>query len=119
VPVWKSDKIGEDFIIKLPNYLAPFISEGTALNEDMGAAFAKWARGDVVPPVPVDGHDFVTESDNLASIDRTLAAAAENGSASLRAAWSEVLPSNKVSLKSALDRRHKPRALEVDAASNE
>jgi hypothetical protein len=25
VPVWKSDKIGEDFIIKLPNYLAPFI----------------------------------------------------------------------------------------------
>ena len=45
VPVWKSDKIGEDFIIKLPNYLRPFITEGAALSEDMGRAFANWARG--------------------------------------------------------------------------
>ncbi len=45
VPVWKSDKIGEDFIIKLPNYLAPFIKEGAPLSEEMGAAFARWARG--------------------------------------------------------------------------
>ncbi len=46
VPVWKSDKAGEDFIIKLPNYLAPYIQEGAALCEDMGAAFARWAKGD-------------------------------------------------------------------------
>ena len=45
VPVWKSDKIGEDFIIKLPNYLKPFIAEGAAMSEDMGAAFARWAKG--------------------------------------------------------------------------
>jgi hypothetical protein len=51
VPVWKSDKIGEDFIIKLPNYLAPFIDAGKPLNEDMGAAFARWAKGDAVAPV--------------------------------------------------------------------
>jgi hypothetical protein len=43
VPVWKSDKIGEDFIIKLPNYLAPFIDAGKPLCEEMGAAFARWA----------------------------------------------------------------------------
>lgn len=49
VPVWKSDKIGEDFIIKLPNYLAPFIEAGKPLNEQMGAAFARWARGDNSP----------------------------------------------------------------------
>lgn len=53
VPVWKSDKIGEDFIIKLPNYLAPFITEGQALNEEMGAAFARWAMGEISsPPAP-------------------------------------------------------------------
>ena len=49
VPVWKSDKIGEDFIIKLPNYLAPHIRDGQALNEEMGAAFARWAKGDAAP----------------------------------------------------------------------
>lgn len=45
VPVWKSDKIGEDFIIKLPNYLAPYIQAGKPLCEEMGAAFARWAKG--------------------------------------------------------------------------
>lgn len=50
VPVWKSDKIGEDFIIKLPNYLAPFIQAGKALDETMGAAFARWAKGDSSSP---------------------------------------------------------------------
>ena len=49
VPVWKSDKIGEDFIIKLPNYLAPFIEQGQPLSEAMGAEFARWARGDTPP----------------------------------------------------------------------
>ena len=48
VPVWKSDKIGEDFIIKLPNYLAPYIEAGKPLCEEMGAAFARWAKGDQV-----------------------------------------------------------------------
>jgi hypothetical protein len=49
VPVWKSDKIGEDFILKLPNYLAPFIEAGKPLDENMGAAFARWAKGDSAP----------------------------------------------------------------------
>ena len=50
VPVWHSDKVGEDFIIKLPNYLAPYIQEGKPLSEEMGAAFARWASGSSVPP---------------------------------------------------------------------
>jgi hypothetical protein len=49
VPVWQSDKIGEDFIIKLPNYLAPYIDKGKPLCEDMGAAFARWAKGGASP----------------------------------------------------------------------
>lgn len=49
VPVWQSDKIGEDFIIKLPNYLAPYIEKGQPLSEQMGAAFARWAAGESAP----------------------------------------------------------------------
>lgn len=45
VPVWKSDKIGEDFIIKLPSYLRPYITEGKPLSEEMGRGFALWAKG--------------------------------------------------------------------------
>jgi len=62
VPVWKSDKVGEDFIIKLPNYLAPYIKEGAALSEDMGRAFATWARGGAIAkpahgaPAPAPAH---------------------------------------------------------------
>ncbi|MGE0575402.1 AAA family ATPase [Reyranella sp.] len=45
VPVWRSDKIGEDFIIKLPSYLRPYITEGKALSEEMGRGLAQWAKG--------------------------------------------------------------------------
>jgi AAA domain-containing protein len=51
VPIWKSEKIGEDFVLKLPNYLAPYIAEGRPLCEEMGANFARWARGDSAAPV--------------------------------------------------------------------
>lgn len=49
VPVWESSKIGEDFIIKLPNFLAPFITKGAALDESTGRALAEWARGGTAP----------------------------------------------------------------------
>jgi hypothetical protein len=67
VPVWKSDKIGEDFIIKLPNYLAPFIADGEPLNEQMGAAFARWAKGETAAPVqPAAGAaDYITRWDAI------------------------------------------------------
>jgi hypothetical protein len=50
VPQWKSDKVGENFTTKLPNYLAPFIQEGRPLSEEMGEAFAKWAKGGPAAP---------------------------------------------------------------------
>lgn len=43
VPVWKSDKIGEDFVLKLPEYLQPMIRDGAQLDEDLGALLAEWA----------------------------------------------------------------------------
>lgn len=43
VPVWRSDTAGEDFMLKLPLYLQPFIKEGQ-LDEPTGEALAKWSR---------------------------------------------------------------------------
>jgi len=48
VPVWKSNKVGEDFIIKRPNYLEQFIHDGP-IDERMGEGFARWAKGEVSP----------------------------------------------------------------------
>lgn len=67
VPVWKSDKIGEDFILKLPNYLAPFIEQGQPLSEAMGAEFARWAKGETAAPLspqpPSGAADVPTAAD--------------------------------------------------------
>lgn len=49
VPVWSSEKIGEDFIVKLPRFLAPLIRDG-ALSEDTGEALARWAMGGATKP---------------------------------------------------------------------
>jgi hypothetical protein len=128
VPVWHSDKVGEDFVIKLPNYLAPFITEGRALDEEMGAAFARWAKGSSQPSSLVaaqtaapssadpseDGADSLDDSQRLIAIDQALANAAERGSIELRALWATIPPSDQKLLKAALDRRHKPAAAQVD-----
>jgi hypothetical protein len=104
VPVWKSDKIGEDFIIKLPNYLAPYIEEGKPLDEQMGAAFAEWARGAELP-----------QEKSAAEWDIELAEAANQGSDALRALWSTMPKSAKKECEQALRRRHQPTAAQADA----
>lgn len=130
VPVWKSDKIGEDFIIKLPNYLAPYIEQGRALDEKMGAAFARWAKGspppqarpDVAEAVPAapsslsstEGGAAEDESENLAILDVALAEAATKGMSELQRVWGFIPSIDKPKLKAALDRRHKPAAAKAD-----
>lgn len=47
-PVWHSNKIGEDFIIKLPKFLAHAFSDG-ALDEETGKLLAEWAKGSQAP----------------------------------------------------------------------
>jgi hypothetical protein len=42
VAVWQSAKEGEDFVIKFPEFLAPFIHRGDVLSEDFGEALARW-----------------------------------------------------------------------------
>jgi hypothetical protein len=104
VPVWKSDKIGEDFIIKLPNYLAPFIADGEPMSEQMGAAFARWAKGENTPL-----------SEDAMAWDSRLATAALQGNDSLAGEWASVPKAIKVELKSNLDTKHKPAAAKVAA----
>lgn len=127
VPVWKSDKIGEDFIIKLPNYLAPYIDEGKPLDEKMGAAFARWARGEnastsdgarrtsaASPQRMTDG--AADEPATAAEWDIALGEEAKKGLAALAAAWSTVPAQFKPELEAAKDRRHKPAAIAADKA---
>ena len=133
VPVWKSEKVGEDFIIKLPNYLAPFIQEGKPLSEEMGAAFARWAKGGqptsqhpplpnaaADPASPPPGQNKPSEDDGagdrIAEIEAALAEAAERGVEALREEWSTLHAKDQAMLKAALDRRFKPRAAEIDKA---
>lgn len=49
VPVWKSEKAGEDFLIKLPNYLRSCIVDG-ALDEQTGERLARFAMGTGADP---------------------------------------------------------------------
>jgi len=110
VPIWKSEKIGEDFVLKLPNYLAPYIAEGRPLCEEMGANFARWARGDSAAPAASPGG-----AADVAEWDSRLGEASALGSFKLAECWSQIPKALKPQLKAALDRRHKPAAEEADA----
>jgi hypothetical protein len=109
VPMWKSDKIGEDFVLKLPNYLAPFIEQGQPLSEAMGAAFARWAKGEAAAPVEAEN------TEDLMAWDSKLATAALQGTDSLRETWNTVPKHLKKTLEAALRNRHQPAANEADA----
>jgi hypothetical protein len=116
VPVWKSDKIGEDFIIKLPNYLAPFIEAGTPLNEQMGAAFARWAQGGTAAPAqPSPAHAGAVDDLTPAEWDVKLGEEAKKGTDALQECWRSMPRAYQAELKIALDRRHKGVAAAVDA----
>jgi hypothetical protein len=128
VPTWHSEKVGEDFIIKLPNYLKPYIEEGKPLSENMGAAFARWAKGATVPPraatpaataAPSANPPFPDGAAELSDIelivDAALATAAERGKEALENEWHTLHPNYKRKLKSRLDSVHKPNAEKADA----
>lgn len=48
VPIWSTDKAGEELTIKRPRYLIPFVPEGQ-VNEDMGEKMALYAMGKLLP----------------------------------------------------------------------
>ena len=74
------------------------------------------------PRRPVPANRFaptphtVSESERIANLDKKLSFAAELGTNNLEVAWFKLEPKDRKTLKVALDRRHKPRAAEVDKA---
>lgn len=60
VPVWKSEKATEDFHIKLPEYLLPYIRDGQKIDKNMGEGFAKWMKGDMGNTAPTQAPDNAT-----------------------------------------------------------
>lgn len=65
------------------------------------------------------GAAVLSESETIARFDKDLADAAEAGTAALAAEWKEVPVRYRSALMAAKDRRHKPRAAEVDRASSD
>jgi hypothetical protein len=106
VPQWKSDKVGEDFIIKLPEFLQPCIQEGQ-LTEATGEALARWAMGSAASAL----------APQLDKIDTLIAAgkhAAQQGTEALRA-WFDATPAARTKRFQDTLRRLQEIAREADA----
>jgi hypothetical protein len=63
-----------------------------------------------------DGAPAETDSERIVRFDHELRAAAEQGTDELKRQWLLIPTHDRAALKSALDKRHKPHAEEVDAA---
>ena len=91
VPTWHSEKVGEDFIIKLPNYLKPYIEEGKPLSEQMGAAFARWAKGENASPPRSPPAATAAPSEPNVPPDIAAHGAADNSAAAYIAKWDGII----------------------------
>ena len=78
VAVWQSSLAGEDFAIKVPNYLAKFIRQGAPIDEDLGEAIARWQAGETDAPArPANGKrspeqlvdDYVAKVNAIETLD--------------------------------------------------
>ena len=98
-PVWKSDKMGEEFFIKNPDYLRHCIAAGQ-IDEAMGEALARWATGTPDPHA----------TERAAGL-----AAAGKGSAALKDWWTGLAKPARGVMLAYKDATLKPMAAEVDA----
>lgn len=48
VPTWQSEKVGESFILKLPDHFKPVFARRGPVMADQGEALARWARGETL-----------------------------------------------------------------------
>jgi hypothetical protein len=46
VPMWRSDKAHQDFVLKLPQQFRGMLTDGARITPEIGAALARWAKGD-------------------------------------------------------------------------
>lgn len=115
VPVWQSDRVGEDFIIKLPDYLKPYIRDKQQLSEELGHAFASWAMGK--PVAAFDGSAPARDSDDPDPNLTAGRAAATNGIAALREWWSGLSSPEQQRLEGLKDAELKPAAIAADSVA--
>lgn len=112
---------------KLQSQHRAMFSDSAPISEQSGRALAEWAKGGKVLPrtqappeqsavnSAVSGSEPEAAGPSLTDWDDLLAAAAAQGMDALKAAWADVPAEHKTTLKSALDRRHKPAAEAVNA----
>lgn len=74
-PQWKSDKVGEDFIVKLPHQFKALFQASRPLDEATGRALAEWARGNPLAGAPAEVEPEAAELADAALIERANAAA--------------------------------------------
>jgi len=93
VPVWHSNKIGEDFIDQAPNYLRPFVVEGKPFSRRDGRRFfATWAKGGIQKVLRkiLRTRKSDSDSDDLMAWDSKLATASHMGMPALQEVWATV-----------------------------
>jgi hypothetical protein len=142
VPTWRSDNVGERLMMKCPQQFRDMFATDQALSEDTGQKMAIWAAGDggrsamskptvvesinASPPDSSAGDpgpastpleqpaEAELPTDEVMKWDQLLGEAAATGMKSLRQQWANVPKPMQPTLKAALDRRHKPTAVQVD-----
>lgn len=90
---------------------------GEIIESAVPTADAAPAKAPIPEHPPTAG--AATDSQRIHALDETLATAARGGMDALREAWDDLAPADKKTLRAALDRRHKPTALQADSDRDE
>jgi hypothetical protein len=118
VPTWRSDHVGERMMMKLPAQFKSIFSESAPLSESIGRQLAAWAKGgeSAAPGTSAPGPAGAADDEmTAAEWDMELAEAAKHGMLRLQHVWGGMPKHHQATCKVALDRRHKPAAMSVDA----
>lgn len=85
-PVWRSEEVGQDFLLKRPNFLAQILTDAQ-LDEPTGAALAKWAQGTAPPSSQTTTDDTTDMKAVVARLEAMLTEAAGQGYVTFARAW--------------------------------
>jgi hypothetical protein len=76
VPTWKSEKVGESMMMKLPKQFAELFTKPLPMSEQHGVAIAEWARGNAnAPTAPTTQTTAKTLSERAAAARQAIKAA--------------------------------------------
>lgn len=113
IPTWKSDKVGENLMMKLPVQFKNLFSQPTQLSEEHGHALAEWAKGGS------NGHPVADYAERIAAVEQGMKGANTivgvgnvwNRAAKLRAELATAAPE----LLDSLGTLHDARLMELEA----